>query len=283
MMSKVHLVLFYTQGEPFDKGLNLEKEAKQVYNQAKGIFDHVYLFTPEKCRQVFNDHEIIFQDQREWVQKQAIEMKLPFEWSANWAALNFLLWKPALIDHLLNHSNSISQDDIIFYHDVNTTRYPEYLNGIKNWKLYVQKELKNKSTLLFTDYKMKLTTDIKRELLERSNLWNYEYSQKPHIWAGAMAFRRDANAQKFVGEWLKLCLDIDNLSPVTRYQRTKNFIKHSQEQACLSVLYHSAYQSDRTVKLKYLLESRSIPPTFATKLRFPVRMIARIIREHFAW
>lgn len=282
-MSKVHLIIFYTQGTPLDPGLNLEKEAKLVYDEAIKSFDSVQLYTPEKCRNIFEDYEGIFKDRRTWVEKQASKMTEIFEWSENWAAMNFLLWKPALISYLLNQKNQFSNNDIIFYHDVNVTRYPEYLSGIKEWPLYVKKEMANKSILLFTDYRMKLTHDVKRELLERSNLWNYQAARRPHVWAGAMAFRKDTNAQKFVHEWLNLCSDQNNLSPVTRYQHTRNFIKHSQEQACLSVVYHSAYKSDETVRLKYLFESRSIPPTTTTKLRFPIRIVARFIRENLIW
>ena len=282
-MSKVHLILFYTKGPPFDVGLNLEKEAEAVYSEAIESFDSVQMYTPEICRGIFKDHEAIFTDQRKWVMQQAANMTETFEWSENWAAINFLLWKPSLINHLLNHCNQISNDDIIFYHDINITRYPEYLTGIKKWKSYILKEIHNNSTLLFTDYKMKLKHDVKRELLERSKLWNYRSSRQPHIWAGAMAFRKDSNAQKFVSEWLDVCLDINNLSPVTSYQHTKKFIKHSQEQACLSVLYYSGYKSDCTVRLNYLLESRSIPPTIDIKLRFPIRIMARFIREWRFW
>ena len=64
----------------------------------------------------------------------------------NWAKLNGLLWKPALLKMVLE-DKTIKENDIVVYSDINVSRYQNYLKNLEILPKLVKRNLK-KSIML---------------------------------------------------------------------------------------------------------------------------------------
>jgi hypothetical protein len=157
----------------------------------------------------------------------------------------------------------------IFYHDINIARYPEYLYRIEDWSDYIKSKMNGYSVLLFNDNNMKIYHDTKQELLQRylgsENNWNHLH----HIWAGALAIRNDDFGKRFLEEWVGICSKVENVSPITDFSKYPGYIWHSQEQACLSVLYYLRKNTNK-IKCIFLWGSRRIPTAPLSIIKWPV-------------
>jgi hypothetical protein len=212
------------------------------------------------------------------IQKTLNHNRSSFAWNENWAALNFLQWKPALIYEELMNSKNINFGDILFYHDVNVTKYPEYLKNIEKWPKFLLSNMRNKSILLFNDNNMLLRVDCKKELIDKYKC--EEFENEAHTWAGAIAIRKDENGIKFINEWVKMVNDLDNVSPITNYGDREGFYWHSQEQACLSILFF--LNSEKSfVKKIFLYNQRAIPPIFFDKIKYLINACYKRIKYEF--
>jgi len=266
---KIHLVTFFTEGPGFDNGLDLRAEATKFLKEAKPYFDSVIAACPRVLISENDSWASIFEDRRPWVEKELIKKSINLTWNENWAALNFLIWKPKLLEYILISKDFINPEDIIFYHDINTTRYPEYLYRIEEWSDYIKNEINQYSVLLFNDNNMKIYQDTKQELLLRYLGEENEWKHIHHIWAGALAIRNDHFGRQFLGEWVGMCSQIENVSPVTDFSKKNGFIWHSQEQACLSVLYYLRKKTNK-IKCIFLWGSRRMPVAPLSILKWPL-------------
>ena len=273
---KIHFLSFYTEGEGKDLGLSLLAEAQILSNHVRQYFSSVTMRSPESL--IDNDIRWadLFKDRRNWVKARYQNSISGFNWSENWAALNFLVWKPHLISNELQVSNKINPGDILFYHDVNVSKYPDYLYGIKKWVGYLHSQMKGKSVLLFDDDGLPIRADCKKELIEKYQCEAFE--KERHTWAGAIAVRKDKDGLHFVSDWIKMVSDLDNVSPITNYGNRVGYNWHSQEQACLSILYLKNLNNP-SVKKVFLYKGRRIPPPKINKLRYFMYMTMRSTRK----
>ena len=229
----VHFLSFFTEGNKKDLGSDLTKEAKILSSRVEEYFHSTTMLSPSILIEHDKKWENFFCDKREWVQENYLHTIPNFRWNENWAALNFLQWKPMLIYEQLVNSEKIKFGDIIFYHDVNVTKYPEYLINIEDWPKFLSSKMKGKSILLFNDNNTPLRVDCKKELIDKYQCEKFEH--KAHTWAGALAVRKDPNGIKFIHDWVKMVDQLENISPITSYGDRDGYYWHSQEQACLSI------------------------------------------------
>lgn len=224
-------------------------------------------FTPRTLIQSDPSLVDVFIDQRSYVETHADFGNIPLH-VENWSAQNFLLWKPALLSHLLAESfEGIEEDDILFYHDANVEKFPEYLEGVRSWRRLARKYTKRTSVVLFHDNDIRLKQDVKPDLLERT--LGSSSRELRHIWAGAAIFKKNAESRAFVESWLRLSLELDNRAPVPMRKPCSDLLVHSQEQACLSVVAYSDMDGCRPPKCRTvdLFGTRRIPVTFRQRLR----------------
>jgi len=273
---KVHFLSFYTEGDGKDQGLNLAAEAQILLGHVDKYFSSVTMRSPKSLIDQDARWADLFKDRRDWVRTKYKNSISGFKWSENWAAMNFLVWKPHLIKRELLESNEINFGDILFYHDVNVSKYPDYLSGVKDWVEYLQSNMKGKSVLLFDDDRLPLQIDCKTELIEKYKC--QEFENNGHTWAGAIAIRKDEDGIKFVSDWVEMVSDIDNVSPITNFGNRKGYVWHSQEQACLSILFFLNL-SNLSIKKVFLFERRRIPPLKISKLRYFTRVSARAAKK----
>lgn len=266
--ASVHLVLFATEGPPFDRGIPLLNGAQVLKSKAEPHFTTVTLFTPR----------ILSRRNADWVKTledigpaiRSDSMYSPdMPWNEDWARIGNLLWKPRLLSEL---SRDHLEGDIVMYHDVNLEKYPEYLRNVDRWSSFVTKALRGRHVLLFRDRKTPLSFDVKPELTE-ALLPNCRPDELSNVWAGALAFRCSQEARSFLDEWKRLCEIKDYLSPTTRARRDNHFYWHTGEQAILATYFHLSRRvhRDRVAKVVYLRESREIPP------RNPISFLAFLL------
>ena len=235
MTKKIEYIIisFYTEGLPYDKGINLKEEAKEFYSISKVFFDKVLLFNPRKLIELNPKWNKILSDKN--VLEDHINSKQPNSTkNNNWANLNFSLWKPYLIDEIINREE-IAEDSIILFHDININKYEQYKYNLKS-KKYLKKLMGNKSILFFKDVFFPLSEDCKQELI-RKYLGN-EGNSLSHVWSGCIAFRKNLSSRNLIREWKEIT-DINfNRNQITKFYNYKNFKWHSQEQSTLSIIYY---------------------------------------------
>jgi len=255
---QTHLILFHTEGEPYDKLDDLTSESLYIQSRAQHTFTSVKRYSPRVLSANDSTWNETIQDRRDWM-KNHPDFNEGLLWNEKWAALNFLLWKPRLIlDELL--SEQISFGDILFYHDANLLRYPDYKKGIEKWPIYIKRELRKFDILLFDDNHTDIREDTKHEVIDR---YLGVIEQKlHHIWAGAIAVRKTYYSISFIQEWLNMCLDINNISQITKDSNYSDFFWHSVDQAVLSTLYHKWRNENKTDNINciFLNNTRIIPP-----------------------
>jgi|APSaa5957512535_1039671.scaffolds.fasta_scaffold04696_3 hypothetical protein len=261
MKSNVHLIYFYTEDKKLDKGLDLATEAKIFSSLTTERFTSVQGYNPQKLIESGKKWLGVFQDKTSWVVSHP-EYTKKLKWNREWAKVNFQAWKPKLILEVLL-SDRVKDGDIVYYHDVNIGKYPEYKIGIPKWEEYISSEMILSDVLLFNDNNIDFRSDTKIELIDFFNLGNLTGH---HIWSGALAIKKTSLGIDFCREW---DLATSNLELVSPFTRTKYRYYHwnAVDQATVTALYHSHNLKKTKVRINciYLNNSRIIPP-----LRFPL-------------
>ena len=258
VFNKVHLVLFHTEGFPWDHGKDPSEGAAQLANRAVGSFSSVTVTTPRRLLAEQANWEESLRDYTPNVIAHPLFSE-KLEWNRGWARLGLQQWKPRLIAQLVEDSE-IPEGDIVLYHDSDAVKYPEYLGNVSLWAPWIAKQMKSADVLAFNDNNVPLTSDTKIELIERV-LGDTFDNRLRHVWSGAIAVRKSDAGREFARKWLDLST-IENLMPVTRDAERIHFHQHSVDQATLSCLWHSADLRNSRIRRKvvYLHKSRRIPP-----------------------
>lgn len=263
--TKFHFLTFFTNGPSIDNGANLVCQKETLLKLIPKEFHTKTAYCPSELIKLDSKWVECFEDKRNYMHSEWLNSTKDFVYNKNWAALNFLLWKPMLINHVLECDPRISDGDVLFYHDVDVHKYPDYLKGIDDWGSYISEKIKGRSVLLFNDNDKKIDNDVKYEMLKKYFEDIKQAKKLHHVWAGAIAIKKDEYGLAFTKRWEELTNDLDNRSQLTNYGKIKGFHWHSQEQACLSVLYHCENTS-LNVQCEFLNGYRSIPPQKFSKL-----------------
>lgn len=230
---KVILVSFFTEGYPHDYGLDLKKEKIKFEIIGNRYFDKVLIYSPRDLLRKNKLWEELLYNQDYLNKHIKFSKENPNSININWAKLNGLLWKPALLKMVLE-DKTIKENDIVVYSDINVSRYQNYLKNLEILPKLVKRKLKKKSIMLCQDSFRRLASDHKEELLYK--YLGIQGNFHRGFWAGCIGFKKDNIARTFSKIWYELSLIEENRSQITRYINKKYFRWHSQEQATLSVL-----------------------------------------------
>ena len=230
---KVILVSFFTEGYPHDYGLDLKKEKIKFETIGNRYFDKVLIYSPRDLLRKNKLWEKLLFNQDYLNKHIKFSKENPNSININWAKLNGLLWKPALLKMVLE-DKTIKENDIVVYSDINVSRYQNYLKNLEILPQLVKRKLKKKSIMLCQDSFRRLASDHKEELLYK--YLGIQGNFHRGFWAGCIGFKKDNIARTFSKIWYELSLIEENRSQITRYMNKKYFRWHSQEQATLSVL-----------------------------------------------
>ena len=230
---KVILVSFFTEGYPHDYGLDLKKEKIKFETIGNRYFDNVLIYSPRDLLRKNKLWEKLLYNQDYLNKHIKFSKENPNSININWAKLNGLLWKPALLKMVLE-DKTIKENDIVVYSDINVSRYQNYLKNLEILPKLVKRKLKKKSIMLCQDSFRRLASDHKEELLYK--YLGIQGNFHRGFWAGCIGFKKDNIARTFSKIWYELSLIEENRSQITKYINKKYFRWHSQEQATLSVL-----------------------------------------------
>lgn len=257
--SKLHFVTFYTEGSPHDRGPRLVDPAEQLETVVKRSFDSSLFHTPRSLIELDSSWETSFRDFTNEITGHPGFSALT-TWNPGWARLGLFAWKPRLIVDTLTRPD-VEPGDVVFYHDSDCGKYPEYLAGVNRWRRWLQTKMRGVDVLVFRDNRARLVSDTKPEVWEQ--FFDFEEALKlRHLWAGAFAVRKTTPGVEFVKKWQELAAVTENLLPITRAAGKPYFSQHGPDQALLSCLRHCRREWPRGLRLKevYLRDSRTIPP-----------------------
>lgn len=270
----VHLITFHTEGPPSDSGKNLKVVSERFIGRASPHFSTAQSYCPRELTSISQDWDDYLADERASVLNQK-DHDSDLRWNQDWAKIGFFRWKPRLIYEVLG-SASVRDGDIVFYHDVDVERYPEYLKGLSKQGRFLRLKMAELDVLLFRDHPSLLVQTVKPELFE-------EFPPSPvmadqtllSIWAGAIAIRKSPAGLAFARAWMNAC-SRQNVSPVSRRPLPEGFLISTGEQAVLAALYYSDEMQNSEIRIdtQYLERSRVIPPPARTK-----RLVRRKIRR----
>lgn len=272
----VHLITFATMHDDCQSiGSDLSFQVSKFCKKFGIGFESVHVVTPKLMKEKGLEVQEIFIDQVDWVESQ--QKDRDFRWNRNWAELNFLLWKPFVIrEALAGNLFDVCEGDIIFYHDIDFIKYRDYLKNRIFWSEFVLAALHDNSVMLIDDGLSSITKDVKREVRLRYLNHIKSHENLHHIWAGALAVKVDSSGRKFADRWFELTNDIENRSQVTDHQDEAGFYWHSQEQACLSVLYHLG-EFGNVTNLIRLDKSRVFPSYSSLSLGLVLRTFKNLV------
>lgn len=259
-MPRVHLLSFFTEGPPNDLGQDVRNGATRLRDAGTPFFDEIRFETPRT----------LTERDKTWVESfhnfvpeilASPEYRQDLKWNHGWALTGLFRWKPRLIlEYLL--SNKTNWGDIVFYHDSDALKYPEYLDGISLWPEFLKSQLRKTDVLLFRDNRARLVTDTKPELWEQFFDERFASSLK-HVWGGAVAVKKTKKSIVFLERWNQFAQNPANILPFSRANSRDDFVVHAADQSILSCLWHesqSSWRTRRSVKCVYLNDSRRIPP-----------------------
>ena len=226
----INLLLFYTEGGEHDPFRPMDTHKLNIILKEISANTKVNIFTPRTLVDQFAEaHEVLYSGKHISSNHQTLNI------NKEWEKINNQTWKPFLISRVLNN---LDDGEILFYHDCDLQKYPEYEENIKLSEKKIRGLLGNKDVLLFCDNGMKMYNDCKSELLRSYDL--LEYQSEPHVWSGAMILKKTATSTEFILDWYNLHKKSSNASqdyePSLQH---RDFIWHTVDQATLGCTFYS--------------------------------------------
>ena len=217
----IKLILFYSEGPPNDNSNNLTHAKDLMIKQYSTEVDEIIVYTPSILRDM-GYHQCVKECHRVGV--------VCSNHKHNY--IGFCAWKPLIIKLELLKSN---KDDIIFYHDINCIKYPQYLlfGNIKNfintiftkcdYDFFFPQEHSNPL------YKW-CKTNVIREL-GNDDEFNYKFSQ---ICVNCCIFKNTDISLLLLDEWIEACNNDTWLNGEIYGKLIKGFRYHCPEQGILN-------------------------------------------------
>ncbi len=256
---RLHFVGLYTQAKPHDLGADLSQPARRFKAQIELVFDSVQIVNPQELIQSDDSWRSRFHDYSEVIRNDP-RFSPDLKWSPSWARTGLFSWKPRLIlDSLLRPE--VQPGDVVFYHDLDCDKYPEYLQGVKRWPRWLRRQMQSTDVLTFRDNRARFVSDVKSEVWQSFFSPN-EAGKLKHVWAGAFAVKKTQAGIAFVEMWDSMAQDEELLLPFTVDVSQPFFSQHVPDQSLLACLSKSPRHWPRGLSLKEinLKNSRVIPP-----------------------
>ena len=217
----IKLLMFFSESEPYDKGIDLTNEKDGMIWQYKNYFDEIIVYTPKILRDLGYNQSV-----KEYDNAGVVSVK---NYKQNF--IGFCAWKPLIIKLELLKSNN---NDIIFYHDVNCTKYPQYLlfKDIKNTINTLLEKCNYDFFIPQEDTRLVMwcKTNVIREL-GNDHKFNYNFKQ---LCVNCMIFKNTNISLSLLDEWIECCNNETWLNGETYGSMHKDFIWHCPEQSILN-------------------------------------------------
>jgi len=209
--------------------------------------------------------------------KPSQKTRIETNFNPNWVKVGFNSWKSLILKKTIE-SDEINYGDILFYHDTDIEKYPNYKLNINQWKDTSIEILNHLKSDIFIPSGNPLYKDVKayaiRKHLKKFSQFNLG------VWNGLIILRKSKTSIKFINEWYELCSDLSVISPLPNPDPFPGNIWHSPDQATLGLLVNiwkekkllpknwPIYnEGDRSFGL-HIFENNLYTPTFIDKLKF---------------
>jgi hypothetical protein len=127
--------------------------------------------------------------------------------------------------------------DIVFYHDINFHRYPNYILNCDQWRNLSLKVLNDlKCDIFIPSSGVTLKKDVKAYLIRK--YLGEEYFEKTGLWNGLIVMRKSKTLLRFLKEWTEMSAQLDNISYLPNPNPHPEVIWHSPDQSVAGVLAH---------------------------------------------
>lgn len=226
------IVTFYTEGFPHDHGTDLVAVEKYFQETVKDHTDQYMSFNPRKLLGMDPTLSKCFKDYSSWLEQHPDYSQLG-KYNPVWARIGFQMWKPFLIQHILN-SEEVKTGDIVLYHDVNFLNYPNYILGCEQWRDLSSNILHKLKCDIFIPKGLPLKKDVKAYLIRK--FLGKNYFEEQGLWNGLIVVRKSEMALQFIGEWADISSQLENISPLPNPDPHPDFIWHSVDQSTAGVL-----------------------------------------------
>jgi predicted HAD superfamily hydrolase len=245
----VNFIIFNTQGQPYDNGLNIEKQGKMFENLYTPFFDSFTRYTPKKCMEI--DPEFIDKIMTVYPQYNYGE-------HSRGNKHGFWRWKAFIIKH---HLGKLTNGEILIYQDSNCIRYPFFLEYLNEYRNNVEEIFENIDSDIIVPlenpYTLKCKHHVKKEIFETIGENTDYYREFPLLNANRIFIRKTDLSVKFIDEWFDYCMR-DLILPESTLEPELRWSTH--DQAILSVLYRKYIKEglfkNKGVFIKYRIFSK---------------------------
>jgi hypothetical protein len=218
---KIKLVIFYSQGHPYDNALDLTRQKNIMVELYKKDFDEIIIYTPEIIRNLgygylCNDYEDFGVITGNKEQKN----------------IGFSKWKPLILKlELIKSTNS----DIIVYHDVNCIKYTVYkkFTEVRNTIFDIINEC-NYDFFFPQEQGIKLKRCCKNNVLielGKNKDFNREYRQ---FCVNFIILKNTTITMCMLDEWLECCKNERWINGVSYHNEEPYFMWHCPEQSIIN-------------------------------------------------
>jgi len=193
-MTNQYLLLFYTEGEPYDKGYNLIFDINKIKDTLSPYFDKIFTFSKRELKMLEGSQSVC----------NEYDTSLHPHHNIHSNNIGFFDFKPFLINHVLTQ---IPENSVLLYHDSNFGKYPQYWET--DWK-NIQKYLINDIFVSCEVADLKVKTCVKNYTLSQIIKDPKKINIVEEKWllaASKILMRNTPFTRHFIKEWHDLCQD----------------------------------------------------------------------------
>lgn len=227
-LSKVHLITFYTEGEPYDKGYNLKNISDILEVRSVQFLDSYKSYSFRSIRN--NSESSCFS------QEFPMPPNHPKNCNINYNNVCFGAWKPYIIYKRLQE---VEYGDIVMYHDINSNKYKMYFDGLEDFKMFCNTILSLVDTDIFLPFEnpnLKVKSFIKDYTIKKIVGNPNQYYDQLLLLACMIIVRKTDFTMSIIKECVELCKDISLLSPIPNPNPHKEFKWHTFEQGIFNMV-----------------------------------------------
>ncbi|WP_163922317.1 hypothetical protein [Photobacterium sp. Alg240-V54] len=223
--SKLNLVCFYSEGFPYDRGLNLSVNKENVIDSASNFVDNISFYTPRLLKHLgyidyvkeFNNRGLVYKN-------------------PGMNHVGFCAWRPLI---LLLELENMSEGDILIYRDVNIEKYP-ILSKYKNIKEKAIEYLDLVDFDIFVPAENdsnKVSNFAKKNMVEGLAIDSNYSSKFPLLLANFIIIRKSKLSISLLEEWKNACLNEKYINGNVYGLLYSDFRWSTPEQSILSVIF----------------------------------------------
>ena len=218
---KIHFISFFSEGPPFDNGLDLKETEKNVNNLINGCLD---TFTAYHPKDFADDPEFAWSIQ-DWSKTDEKYTRPDAGWWSpmmnKFADVNkgcdktgFYAWKAACI---IKKMREIPDGDIVFFHDGNFDKYKNYYEGKDKCKTLIHTILNKIKCDVFIPWEQNSNCQLirqfsRRQTFEKVGEFTDYYTKYNCLWSGLIIMRKSDFSRTFLDDMVIALKDIDNIS-----------------------------------------------------------------------